>query len=53
VAAVLMTMVFSYVDLGLHSVRITVLLGFALGVIGQWHRDATANRTAGAPSGGN
>ena len=47
VAAVLMTMVFSYVDLGLHSVRITVLLGFALGVIGQWHRDATANRTAG------
>ena len=46
VAAVLMTMVFSYVDLGLHSVRITVLLGFALGVIGQWHRDATAGKAA-------
>ncbi|MER3420149.1 MAG: hypothetical protein C4290_06320 [Chloroflexota bacterium] len=53
VAAVLMAMVFSYVDLGLQSVRITVLLGFALGVIGQWHRDASANRAAGNLSGGN
>ncbi len=46
VAALLMTMVFSYVDLGLHSVRITVLLGFALGAIGQWHRDATLRKAA-------
>lgn len=39
VAALLMLVVYSYVDIALNSVRVMVLLGLVLGVIGVWGRE--------------
>jgi hypothetical protein len=53
VSALLMLIVYSYVDIALNSIRVTTLMGFALGVIGAWgagtaiHHRAESGRQAG------